>query len=344
MTFDVRDLRHVGSGKLHKLLGDVPMHFVDEGDAITMFANAFATAVDLRLQSDVPVGVFLSGGLDSSLIMLTAHKLLGRSLPSFTISLPNADPAYDETDQARTIAGLCGSEHHVLPLDEVALLNAIPDQIAQMDQPLADAAIIPTALLSKFARQHVTVALGGEGGDELQGGYTRHMQEKALRALYALRGVAKPMLPLADRVGKNLPQWKRQSAKLQDFINTQADSAYEALMTLWPQENDINLSSGFRTADTEFYLPHNLLMKLDGATMQASLEGRCPYLDPELWATMDVIPRRFWRGKRLAKHMLQGLGGTVPNAKRGLTLPLAEWLRGGACAAGRKRNWRNSKR
>lgn len=328
ITFDIKDLRHVGSGKLHKLLGDTPPYFMDEGDAMAMFANTFTTAVDIRLRSDVPVGVFLSGGLDSSLIMVTANKLLGRSLPSFTIAMKSADAAYDETAQAKVVADACGSEHHVLPLDEAALLNAIPDQIAQMDQPLADAAIIPTALLSRFARQHVTVVLGGEGGDELQAGYTRHAQSMALRALYGMRKIAKPILPFADLAGKNLPQWKRQSAKLKGLLNIEAGNTYEALMTLWPQEKGMDLPSDFRTADTEFYLPHDLLMKADGATMQASLEGRSPYLDPELWAAMTVIPRNFWRGKHLAKRMLEGLGGTLPSAKRGLTLPLAEWLRG----------------
>ncbi len=327
ITFSIANPSATGGSAMLLPIAEEPnLHGrVNNDQALTIFENALTKAIEIRLRSDVPVGVFLSGGLDSSLILLTASRLLGKALPSFTIAMQSDDPAYDETAQAKAIAQLCGSDHHILNLNEQSLLNALPGQIAHMDQPFADAAILPTALLSHFSRQHVTVALGGEGGDELQAGYTRHAKEKRLKLMYAARGISKAVLPF---LSSNLPQWKRQSDKLKQFLNTDAASSYEALMTLWPQNNPMNFPRDYRNADTHFYLPHDLLMKADGATMQASLEGRCPYLDPDLWRAVNGLPRSTWEDKKLAKQMLAKLGGTLPSGKRGLTLPLAEWLRG----------------
>lgn len=325
LTFNIRNPQNLERDYLFDLGAGLPQLKLNEDEALDLFEDALTRAIDIRLRSDVPLGVFLSGGLDSSLILAMASRLLDKPMPAFTIAMESDDPAYDETAQAKLVAEFYHAEHHILPLNERIMLDALPGQIAHMDQPLADAAILPTALLSHFARKHVTVALGGEGGDELQAGYTRHAQETRLKAIYALRGIAKPFLPLAK---SNLPQWKRQSDKLERFIGTKAASSYEALMTLWPQGNRMDLPSGYREADAEFYLPHDLLMKLDGATMQASLEGRCPYLDPDLWRVMSLIPRRHWANKKLARDLLAKRGGVLATGKRGLTLPLAEWLRG----------------
>ena len=352
ITFDLRNLSHPEDARGPSIIPAwIPKQVrdVSEPEGLENFESALSRSIDIRLRADVPVGVFLSGGLDSSLILLIASKKLGRPLPSFTIKMHSDDPAYDEADQAAGIASLCGSENHVLTLDEEALLEALPAQLNQMDQPLADAAILPTALLSQFARQHVTVVLGGEGGDELQAGYTRHAEEARLKELYTIRSVLKIILPLLKpfaMMGEKiaLPQWRRQFDKMQRLLSFKTDNVYEALMTLWDpasfphipvqagiSEYKSSLEGEFRQNDTNFYLPHDLLMKLDGATMGASLEGRCPYLDPDLWNVLGTMPKHIWANKRLATDLLVKLGGedALPRGKRGLTLPLADWLRGG---------------
>lgn len=299
------------------------------------FKNVLTRALDIRLRSDVPLGVFLSGGVDSSLLLALASQRLDRALPSFTVRMMDAAAAYDEAPQAARFAAFCGSENHVLELSERSLLDALPAQIAHMDQPLADAAIIPTALLSHMARQHVTVALGGEGGDELQAGYTRHRQQKYLE--YLLRSplgrsfvrIAKPFAAMGRAAG--LPQLERQMDKTARLLDLYRGDAYDAVMAQWNVDGvDAKFPRDFRKADTEFYLPHDLLMKLDGATMQASLEGRCPYLDPDLWACLHSMPRAAWANKKLSRALLRTLvpAELMPRAKRGLTLPLAGWLRG----------------
>lgn len=313
--------------------GTVPRHsaHAPQGN----FCDVMTRALDIRLRSDVSLGVFLSGGVDSSLLLALASQRLDRSLPSFTVRMTGASEAYDEAPQAARLAAFCKSENHVLDLSERALLDALPGQITHMDQPLGDAAILPTAMLSHMARQHVTVALGGEGGDELQAGYTRHAQQRRVQNLLhsplgrSLVRTGRPLAHIGAMFG--LPQLERQMDKMARLFDLYRGNAYDAVMAQWNVEGPApRFPRDFRDADASFYLPHDLLMKLDGATMQSSLEGRCPYLDPDLWALLHAMPRTAWAGKKLSKALLRRLvpADLMPRAKRGLTLPLADWMRG----------------
>lgn len=315
VTFDVQNLKR-------RTQGVTPRLGVPQKD----FETALTRAVQIRLRADVPVGVFLSGGVDSSLILALAGHKLSRPVPSFTLRM-EGDPNYDESVAAAAIARRCGSEHRIVETNAALLRDAAPNHIAFMDQPLADAAFIPLALLAKQSRQSVTVALSGEGGDELQAGYTRHKYEKIIKAFLGqkmpLNAAGALLLPVAKLLG--LPQLQRQLDKARALPQ---GSPYQSLLSLWGVDAPLLPYKDFRQGDTEFYLPHDLLMKLDGATMKSSLEGRCPYLDPDLWATIDSMPRSVWQGKKLARALLKKYGLDVPQAKKGLTLPLADWLRG----------------
>ncbi len=199
-----------------------------------------------------------------------------------------------------------------------------------MDQPLADAAFFPTYLLAREARRHVTVALSGEGGDELQAGYTRHRHESLLRI------ALKTGVPSFGFERFAPAQWRRQIGKLQSLRALETSNAYQTVMSLWNVDVPELAYKGFRDADTDFYLPHDLLMKLDGATMAHALEGRCPYLDPDLWGAVNALPRSAWQNKRQARALLHkyGLADVTSKGKKGLTLPLAAWLRRGLARLG----------
>ena len=282
--------------------------------------EALTAAVRLRLFADVPVGAFLSGGVDSSLVVALAQTAGPGNVRTFTMGFD--DPAFDESTDARKVAAHLGTDHHELPVTPDDALGVIPRLAEVYDEPFADSSQIPTVLLSALTRQHVTVALSGDGGDELFGGYNRHVfLTRVWPAVSRLPAAGRAAVagtlgrvPTAiwerslgpDRRG--LPRLLRmrlpamKAAKTAAVLGApDATVAYERLVshtvdpaTLvrggseprgWPaQAPQVALGPGELAMflDTVGYLPDDILTKVDRASMAASLEMRVPFLDHRL--------------------------------------------------------------
>ena len=319
-------------------------------------------AVARRLMSDVPLGVFLSGGLDSSTILALAarHRPAG-SLDTFTIGFTEA--SFDESAYARAVAQAVGSRHHEKILDFDTAQGLATEVLGRLDEPSADASILPTYLLSRFAREHVTVALSGDGGDELFAGYDP-FAALAPAAWYD-RLVPRPVHLLARRMagwlphsGKNmsfdfklrralmglsykanmrLPAWMAplEPGLMRDLFEAPlaVEDTYSEAIDAWDSSaagNDIDRSLEFFT---NFYLADDILAKTDRAAMMVSLEGRAAFLDNDVVAFCARLPHGYkYRGgvrKFLLKQAMRGLlaDDIIDRRKKGFGIPLARWLR-----------------
>lgn len=305
-----------------------------ENDCVHDFEALFTQSLSRRLRSQRKKGLFLSGGVDSGLILATACLSLQENLPCYTLSFQSREDAYDESMQARSMAKQFGVDHHVLPIDDRDLARIIPNKLATLDQPLADAAYFPLAALTDFAARDCVVMLGGEGGDELQAGYARHEQEHRLKQLWYYRQWLRPLWPVLKPCAKltgtvfGQTQWVRKLDKIEHMLkNTQGNSAYDSLLRLWNTGTHYDFRGDFRENDIVFFLPNQLLPKFDNATMQATIEGRTPYLNKALFDMMEQTPRHVWASKNLAKTLLDHHDIEI-TPKKGLTVPIADYLRG----------------
>jgi asparagine synthase (glutamine-hydrolysing) len=295
---------------------------VDDGTAVAEGEALLRDAVRRRLVSDVPLGAFLSGGVDSALIVALMQAESGTRVRTFTIGFE--DPAFDEADAAAAVAAHIGTEHttlRVTPEDALAVVPRLPDIY---DEPFADSSQIPTTVVSAAARRHVTVALTGDGGDEMFGGYTRHLwgarvwrrvepvPRSVRRGAAALGGmVGARALDAAAGLGQHLlPRGARQrqpGEKLRKLLRLlgarDADDVYQLLLAQWEQPETAlpgaamaptwasGETAGFHAPsiaermmahDLIGYLEYDILVKLDRASMAAGLEARAPLLDHRL--------------------------------------------------------------
>jgi asparagine synthase (glutamine-hydrolysing) len=316
-------------------------------------------AVRLRLRSDVPLGLFLSGGMDSSTVLALMAERTARPVMTFTIGFEDA--GYDERAHARSIARHFATEHHeeVVRLDAISLL---PDLATHYDEPFGDSSAIPTYRVAQLAARHVRVVLTGDGGDETFGGYGTYRSQLALNRLQ--------VLPVAVRrsvvCGRNLVRGLagRRLARsdsitsLEELVSLPADMRYVRTMSMSDlrlrarllrddavADQDEYLLSVMRSgprgpldrmlaADTVSYLPDDLLTKMDRATMAHSLEARAPLLDHRLTEFAATLPpERKLRGKD-SKVLLREVSrkllppGFINRPKHGFAVPLGGWFRG----------------
>jgi len=331
-------------------------------------------AVRLRMHADVPLGAFLSGGIDSSLVVALMQASHTNKIKTFTIAFDDAE--FDEASDAKRVAEHLGTDHTELTVTESDALKTIPNLPQLYDEPFADSSEIPTALLSSLARTHVTVALSGDGGDELFGGYNRYtwaerfwkriepvpqpVRRLAARTLGALPpgGVdevfrrAGPLVPKALRV--RMPGMKIQKAarvlpaadlhETYTLLSSHFDDpaalvlgATEPRTLLTSPESWPAGASGTDLMiylDTMTYLPDDILTKVDRATMGVSLEGRVPFLDPDVadfaWHLPLDLKIRDGVGKWLPRQLLYRYvpRSIVDRPKMGFGIPLGKWLRG----------------
>jgi asparagine synthase (glutamine-hydrolysing) len=319
-------------------------------------------ATQRRLMSDVPLGLFLSGGIDSSSILAAVTRLCGRdSIESFTIGF--SEPSFDESTQALVTAQALGSRHRDELLDLSQARTTIPEVLGKLDEPLGDASIIPTYLLSKFTRRFVTVALSGDGGDELFAGYDPF---KALApALMYERFVPSNVHSIVQRlVGKipisttNMsldfklrrtlmglshpqPLWNPiwlaplEPSEIQEVFENplSPEDLYEEVLGLWHSGGSKDIVDRTLEFYTNFYLQDDILMKVDRAAMMNSLETRAIFLDNDLVEFCRRLPHRFKLRRGERKYLLRrALRGLLPNKvlkrpKKGFGIPLAKWLR-----------------
>ena len=313
-----------------------------------------------QLVADVPVGVLLSGGLDSSLVTAMASRVSSKPVKTFTVSFPGHG-SYDEAPFARQVARHFETEHIEL-VGEAQSVELLPLLAGQFDEPIADSSMVPTYLVSKMIREHATVALGGDGGDELFGGYFQHswIQQMEQRRRYIPRFVRDLLRPLVPRL---LPTGRRGRnyliALLQNLPGSIAQfnlyfdesSRRQLLAPLnglsirhasTPERYKIDLTSQFNSAllkstgvDFMTYLVDDILVKVDRSSMLASLEVRAPWLDYRLieFAFARVPDRlkatsheRKILPRKLAERLLPS--SLDLRRKQGFSLPLTEWFKG----------------
>ena len=311
-------------------------------EAVTALDERLAAAVRLQMVADVPLGAFLSGGIDSSLIAALMQSSSSRPIKTFTIGF--MDQKNDESAHALEVARHLGTEHTELFVTPDDALSVIPHLPAMYGEPFADASAIPTHLMSALARKHVTVALSGDGGDELFCGYSLYMSAARYWSVVSrLSPVARSVL---TGIAGSIPRVRDRYPALKEVLGSTSEvELYRALVSQWPGidpgvlEFDADLatrSSHERMAhfDAQTFLPGEVLCKVDRAAMSVSLETRIPLLDHRVVEFAYSLPPRmkirYMRGKWILREVLDKY---VPRAiterpKMGFNVPIGRWLRG----------------
>ena len=325
-------------------------------DALEVTKELIEAAVSRRLISERPLGSFLSGGYDSTVVTAYMAKLMKEKVQTYSIGFHSA--AFNEAHHAKQVANFLGTNHHeeILSPDPALVIEKISQVL---DQPFADSSIVPTYLLAKFARENLIVALGGDGGDEVFGGYDRYLAAPILQRLNPVLGIARKGLALTGKppLGVNR-KFKRFQSQL--FAEKNLASRYSSILSLTQSDELSNLISPFfftSTAEFEFikqftandipslermirsdfaaYLSRDLLVKIDIASMANSLELRSPMLDVNVVEWGISLPRKYKIRGLETKHILKDVARSLVPAnlidrpKMGFGIPRAEWLRAG---------------
>jgi len=327
-----------------------------EDDLVEELRALIVESVKLHQISDVPIGAFLSGGIDSSTVVATMAGLTGGRVKTFAIGF--AEPEFDELCHARRVADAFGTEHHELVL-RPDVVNLVEDLAWYLDEPFGDTSAIPTYMVSKLASQHVTVVLSGDGGDELFAGYDKYATELRERA-YAR--VPSPIRKAAGLVGRTMREGMRGRRFLQhlalDGSQRYLDAttlsrrdelrrlfqpdAYEQMAAVDPwadaarhlERTGLDWLSALQYWDLQMYLPLDILTKVDRMTMAHSIEARPPLLDHKLVEFAARIPARLRMKNGTTKYMLKrAMTGILPDEivhrrKQGFAVPLSHWFRG----------------
>jgi asparagine synthase (glutamine-hydrolysing) len=333
-------------------------------EAVRKLRSRLEWAVTSRLVSDVPLGIFLSGGLDSS----TIAALAARAGKIETFAIGFEEPSFDESAHARAVADHIGSNHHERIVRASEMADLVPGLGRLLDEPIGDASILPTSVLSGFAREHVTVALGGDGGDELFAGYYMHPAQRvapfarampriAHRALAAgaarlpvshrnfsvgfkvtrfLRGAAAPP-PLNHMLWLASFSPAEQGTLLEPDVLAAADGANRAFAAAdraWRDSEGAPLLARACHLDAKTYLPNDILTKVDRASMSVGLEVRAPLLAREVvelaFSLPDAYRMRGLTGKRILRDAVRDLlpDSVLRRPKKGFGMPVAAWLNG----------------
>jgi asparagine synthase (glutamine-hydrolysing) len=342
-------------------LGLEPKLRLTEAEAEEELARLLDQAVESRLVSDVPFGAFLSGGLDSSVVVALMARHLAQPVRTFSIGF--REDAYNELSDARRVANHVHTEHHelVVEADAVDLLHQL---VWYLDEPFADSSAVPTFLVSKLARERVKMVLTGDGGDETFGGYDRYLRFMDLEragplkpGAAAVAGAAARFLPgptgyrlgrIAERLRQPFPD-----SYLSGVALTRADVAdeilgdavrpggggagaghYSSLAGAAAGTESLGALDRCVAIDFASYLPDDILVKLDRMAMANSLEGRAPFLDHRLVDFAVRLPAQMRVQGRRGKHILRKVAARwLPSAvlekpKQGFAIPLGQWFRG----------------
>ena len=313
-------------------------------------------SVRLRLIADVPLGAFLSGGVDSSSVVATMAKISAGPVKTFSIGF--TDPDYNELDYARQVAEKFGTEHHELVI-EPNVLDVIDDIAWYLDEPFGDSSAIPTYMVSKLASDSVTVVLSGDGGDELFAGYDRYLVERRERKYETIPA---PVRKAAGLVGQAMKQGMKGRNFLRhlaldgparyldanmlirefDKASLFAPDAFREIQHHDPRAASLALLqkgkghwlSSLQYSDIKSYLPNDILTKVDRMSMAHSIEARVPLLDHKLVEFAATIPPELKMKGNTTKYIFKrAMEGLLPNEilyrpKRGFAVPLSRWFRG----------------
>jgi asparagine synthase (glutamine-hydrolysing) len=353
--FDVRVERYWS-------LDYVPKLQLSEAEAHEALREKMAEAVRLRMISDVPLGAFLSGGIDSSIVVGLMAKQSGARVKTFSIGFQEA--AYNELDHARRIADKWGTDHQEFVVEPDAI-GILPTLVRHYGEPYADSSAIPTFYVSQLTRRHVTVALNGDGGDESFAGYDRYLANHYAERLQALPGVAMA----ARAIGRALPDSTNPKSRIRHahrFLAVAAqpmatrysqwvtyfhDDLKRRLCTpefaagsgagkngwlgaLFDSASGLDPMDAAMGVDVVSYLPYDLLVKVDITSMANSLEARSPFLDHEVMEFAARLPVGIKARGRELKHLLKRAFAdllppeNVHRRKMGFGVPVGQWFRG----------------
>ncbi len=325
-------------------------------EALEVTKKLIEESVERRLISERPLGSFLSGGYDSTIVTAFMAKLMKEKVHTYSIGFHSAQ--FNEAHHAKQVANYLGTKHHeeILSPDPALVVEKISHVL---DQPFADSSIVPTYLLAKFARENLIVALGGDGGDEVFGGYDRYLATPVMQRLNPLLGLARSGLKFAgqqsigntrkiNRVGSQLSPKESLAARYSSILSLTQPHELTTLLNLSLQSKEAEdsreeqFNSGKYTSfdrmirsDLDTYLPGDLLVKVDIATMANSLELRSPMLDVNVVEWGLSLPRKYKIKGFETKHILKDVARSLVPAnlidrpKMGFGIPRAEWLRTG---------------
>ncbi len=339
---------------------------IREREAVDASGRLLRRAVEKQLVSDVPVGVMLSGGMDSSALTAMMARIRGDA-GFHTFSIAFDDPSFDESPWAGEVADATGTTHHVIRVTAGDVERLLPRYLSHIDEPYADGSAIPTWLLARTAAEHVTVLLSGEGGDEVFGGYDTHAALKARKLYRRLlpgflrRGLVYPLvhaLPVSHRklslefkakrftegAEMGVPEshfyWRvvlgregRASVlgeAFRDLAGLPPEGFFRDVYGSCDAESDLNR---ILCIDTGCHLPNDLMIKNDRMTMAHSLEARVPFTDLELFRYLATVPAGVklpgMRKKRLLRKAMEGVlpPSVVSKKKVGLEMPYSRWFR-----------------
>lgn len=336
----------------------------NEGEAAEHLRELLAESVRMRLVSDVPLGVLLSGGVDSSTIAALAVRASSEAVKTFSISF--AESSFDESLYARAVAKFLGTDHHEERLSANLAANLVGEIGSWMDEPFSDPSLVPTYLLSRFTRKHVTVALGGDGGDELFAGYPMYRGHR-VADLYSrvpgfLRsGLIEPLVHLLPVKTKNLSfdykatrfitgskydrvarhhVWfgsftpdEQETLLTPEVLRESDGDIYRDARAMWDECDSSDVVERMQSLDTRLYLAEDILTKVDRASMSVSLEVRAPFLDPRVAEFAASLPANYKLRGRKTKYILKrAIEDFLPpfvtrRTKKGFGVPVAQWLK-----------------
>jgi asparagine synthase (glutamine-hydrolysing) len=337
----------------------VPKLAIGEEEAAREVRRLLTDAVRKRLISEVPLGAFLSGGVDSSAVVAIMAGLVGDRVKTFAIGFD--DPRFNELPFARRVAARYGCDHHEFEVRPRAV-DVLPDLVRHYGEPYADSSAIPSFYLARLTRQHVTVALNGDGGDEAFGGNGWHLGSRLAERWQHVPGVARALVergaralgPLSSRRRSPIARLSRfmsaasrpRAARYREWLSVfTTDLKRELYARPYVRHPDpieaifagapsLDAVDAMLRADVEWYLPTDLLVKMDIATMASSLEARSPFLDWRLTEFAAALPSGLKLKGRTTKYILkQAVADLVPaenmhRPKQGFAVPIGEWFRG----------------
>lgn len=347
---------------------EIPQQFSTAVDPKIKFSEAKNIAHDLvrasvksRSISDVPLGTFLSGGVDSSVVSLCLAQQTQNKIDTFSIGFEKK--SFDETDKSRVVADLINSNHHEYIISEGDLKENVDQILLNFDEPFADSSSLPTYLVAHKTRQQVKVALTGDGGDEVFGGYNKYYMGKlnskytSLVPLTLHKAILKASSPLLATKDDNRG-FRFKAKRMLKAVNYEGDFYYnimslgfpgrelpgilrdsfykpDSLKYLKDQVGDRNKTlQDFRKIDQITSLEGDMLVKVDRTNMLASLEARAPFLNKELWNFTSQLPENYlmkgWNKKYLLKEAFKKYfpEGFLDKSKKGFGVPVGDWLRG----------------
>lgn len=318
-------------------------------------------SVKLRMIADVPVGAFLSGGIDSSMVVALMAQQSSKPIKTFTIGFNEKN--MDESSYARKVATMYKTDHHEMTVQKTSV-DILPWLTKQFEEPFFDPSAVVTYLVSDMARKHVKVILNGDGGDENFAGYDRYLRLKRDSSLEAFKGLILTGYPLVSRISKNFKQFNRGEKFLNKmkmspayryvtynsiFLNEEKSelytedfrdyvrgvNSYQVMEDLFQESNAKDTNDQALYADINMYLPEDLLVKVDIASMSVSLEGRSPFLDHEFVELAAQIPFNLKvKGNTLKYILKKAAEKLIPyeniyRPKMGFSVPLKEWFSDG---------------